>query len=92
MVEKINIKKIAEEIRNARNLINESNGVLENLVFEKHDYGASIEANQSGLLELAYQIILLAEANGSEKYIDIDKASFASKSDGVLTISINKDL
>lgn len=92
MKEELIIKRIADDIVKVRDIINSSNEILENIVFEKYASGASIEANRSGLLELAHQIILLAAASGPGKSIDIDTASFASASDGILTISLNEDL
>lgn len=92
MVKIIHIISLADEIKKVREDLNEENGCLENIVFEKHNSGASIEGNRSGLFELARQILLLAASSDSGGHIDIDEASFASKSDGVLTISLNDTL
>lgn len=71
---------------------NAKHGTLENMVIDVAPGSVVIEANRSGLLELARQILLVAAKDISGAHQDFDTAGFASRADATLTVALNRAL
>ena len=84
------ISYLAQSAEVLRDAANEETGGLQNMKFQKHDGGATLTGNRSGLIELARHILQVA--SGEWQHTDIDEATFASRSDGTLTIALDQNL
>ncbi len=67
-------------------------GKTENMVILVLPGSVVVEANQSGLLELARQILLVAAKDIDGAHQDFDKARFASRAQATLTVALNNSL
>lgn len=86
------ISDLAAALASLRDQENAKNGALENMVIDVAPGSVVVEANRSGLLELARQILLVAAKDISGAHQDFDKAGFASRADATLTIALSQSL
>ena len=84
------ISHLAQSAEHLRDVANAATGGLQNVTFEKHEGGATLAGNRSGLLELVRHILQVA--SGEWQHADIDEAEFATRSDGTLTIVLDEKL
>jgi len=86
LIELINLTK------QARDRCNAETGGLQNITISVSGDGVVVAGNRAGLLELARLTIMVASKEQSGSHQDIDKGSFASKADSVLTIALHTEL
>lgn len=79
-------------IKQARDRSNAESGGLQNVTISMSQDGVVVAGNKAGLLELARLTLMVASKQQNGAHQDIDRSSFASKADGVLTIALDNDL